>query len=122
MAESGEEWCPKEHTKNSTATVFSRASLLADVQHVKTLGEQRIASYIYMYWRVQSPASRYQLSKPQKCCTPSSLHAVNSLVLAHALAKVRNFKHAASKTQHVHATAFSHLHKHLLVKTLVCGE
>ncbi len=30
-----------------------------------------------------------------------------SLVLAHVLAKVRNFEHVASKTQCVHATAFS---------------
>ncbi len=27
--------------------VFSRAFLLADVQHVKMLGKQRIASYVY---------------------------------------------------------------------------
>ncbi len=34
-----------------------------------------------------------------------------SLVLAHALAKVKNFKHVASKTQRVHATVFSGLHE-----------
>ncbi len=28
--------------------VFSRVFLLVDVQHVKMLGEQRIANYIYM--------------------------------------------------------------------------
>ncbi len=28
------------------------------------------------------------------------------------LAKVRNFERVASKTQRVHATAFSHLHEH----------
>ncbi len=62
-------------------------------------------------WRVQSPASCYQLSKPQKCCTPSSLHAASSFVLAHTLAKVRNFERVVSKTQRVHATAFSRLHE-----------
>ncbi len=33
-----------------------------------------------------------------------------SLALAHALAKIRNFEHVASKTQCEHATVFSHLH------------
>ncbi len=38
------------------------------------------AAYGVMFthnWRVRSPASWYQLSKPLKCCTPSSLHAVS---------------------------------------------
>ncbi len=35
-----------------------------------------------------------------------------SLVLAHMLAKVRNFERVASKTQRVHAAAFSCLHEH----------
>ncbi len=34
-----------------------------------------------------------------------------SLVLAHALAKVRNFEHVASKMQREHTAAFSHLHE-----------
>ncbi len=35
-----------------------------------------------------------------------------SLVLAQALAKVRNFERVASKTQRVHVAAFSCLHEH----------
>ncbi len=34
-----------------------------------------------------------------------------SLVLAHALAKVKNFERVMSITQCVHAAAFSHLHE-----------
>ncbi len=43
-------------------------------------------------------------------CRPVYMQWV-SLVLAHALAKVRNFVHVASKMQHVHATVISHLHE-----------
>ncbi len=56
-----------------------------------------------------------------------------SFVLAHVLAKVRNFEQVASKTQRVHATAFSHLHiarkkrsvytrQHLAVYTSVASK
>ncbi len=43
-------------------------------------------------------------------CRPIYTQRV-SLIVAHALAKGRNFERVASKTQHEYATAFSHLHK-----------
>ncbi len=50
--------------------------------------------------------------------TTEMLHAVqftrseSHCTRAHALAKVRNFEHVASKIQRVHATAFSYLQEH----------
>ncbi len=91
-------------------TVFSRAFLLAEVQHVKRLGEQGITNFVYMQLASTiSPASWYQQSNHRIYYTPSSLHTASSFVLT--LAKVRNFERVASKTQRVHATAFSCLHE-----------
>ncbi len=67
------------------------------------LGDQRIA---------KSPASWYQLLKPQNAARHPVYMQHVSLVLTHVLAKVRNFERVASKTQCEHATAFSRLHEH----------
>ncbi len=63
-------------------------------------------------WQVQSPASWYQLLKPRNVARHPVYTQRVSLVLAHVLAKVRNFECVASKMQRVHVTAFSCLYEH----------